>query len=60
MIGEFKMVAGDVISIGRVGYEVHIHSNGNYKGVGEIWCELRLEGVNFGIVGGGLVTIHSS
>ena len=30
LIGEFKMVAGDVISIGRgISYEVHVHSNKN-------------------------------
>ena len=29
-----------------VGFEVYIHSNRNYKGVCEIWCGLRPEGVN--------------
>ena len=29
LIGEFKMAGSDVISIGGVGYEVHVHSNRN-------------------------------
>ena len=29
LIGEFKIVAGDVINIGRVGNEIHIHFNRN-------------------------------
>ena len=36
LIGEFKMVLGDVVSIRRVAYGVHVHSNRNQNGVGEI------------------------
>ena len=29
LIADLKMAVGDVISIGGVGYEVHVHSNRN-------------------------------
>ena len=36
LLGKFKMVVGDVISIG-LGYKLLVYSNRNSKGVGEIW-----------------------
>jgi hypothetical protein len=36
------MAVGDVISIGEVGYEVHIHSNRIKKGVGEMYIYILI------------------
>ena len=44
LIGKFKMVGGDVLSIR--GQIVHVHPNRNQNGVDEIWCGLRLEGLS--------------
>ena len=47
-----------MISIGEVGYEVHVHSNRNYKEFVRLDVECEEQIVK--IVGGGPVTIHSS
>ena len=47
VVGEFKMIVGDVISIG--GEQVMAYpyiARGIKRGYGEIWCGLRPEGVN--------------
>ena len=46
LVGKFKIAAIDLVSNRGAGYGVHVHSNRNYKGDGEIWCGLPLEGAS--------------
>ena len=47
LIGEFKMAVGMwLLSGGRLWSTNNVHSNRNYKGVGEFWYGLRPEGVS--------------
>ena len=54
LVGNFKMAAGDMVCI-RSGADYGVHVNRNQKGVGEIWCGLRMEGMS-----SGLLAIHSN